>query len=97
MEARPVRYDTRGHNGRWKWIAGVAVAALLTAASGTGGVAWKAYEEHGTTLGRHGEAIARLTALAEAQQRTLERIEKALAALAAAGRYAEGRAGEGDS
>lgn len=76
----------RNHNGRWKWIAGVAVAALLTAASGAGGVAWNAYEGRGVTLGKHGEAIVRLTVLAEAQQRTLERIEKALAALPGTGR-----------
>lgn len=70
-------------NGRWKWVAGVAVAALLTAASGVGGAAWNAYERHGLTLGEHGEAIVRLTVLAESQQAMLKRIAEALVRLEA--------------
>ena len=81
-----MQHGAGNYNGRWKWIAGVAVAALLTAVSGAGGAAWKAYEKQDLTLERHGEAIVRLTVLAEAQQQTLVRIEKALVALAASGR-----------
>ncbi len=71
----------RNHNGRWKWIAGAAVAALMMVGSGAGSMAWSAYETHDRTLGKHGEAIVRLVTLAEAQQGALERIEKALAAM----------------
>ncbi len=69
------------HNGRWKWVAGIAVATLMMAGSGAGGMAWNAYEKHDLALGRHGEAIARLMVLAEEQQRALERVERALTAL----------------
>jgi hypothetical protein len=74
--------DLNGNlNGKWKWIAGVAAAILMMAGSGAGGMAWSAYEKHDLALGLHGEAIVRLTTMAEAQQKALERIEKALVRL----------------
>lgn len=73
----------RNHNGRWKWIAGVAAAILMMVGSGAGSMAWSAYEKHDLALGEHGEAIVRLVTLAEAQQGALERIERALAAMPA--------------
>ncbi len=69
-------------NGRWKWVAGVATACVMMLGSGGGGAAWSAYEQHSRTLEKHGEAIVRLTVLAETQQTALERIEKALVELA---------------
>lgn len=70
-------------NGRWKWIAGVATAILMLGGSGAGRMAWSAYEKQDLVLERHGDAIVRLTALAEAQQGTLERIEEVLVRLEA--------------